>query len=87
MHLVLFVIAAIQREANFGNRLLKNISTLSGMINQALQMQIHPVLLAFLATRGSFPGRSPALPRPPFPWGCPGSAPPPSTRGCLSRRQ
>lgn len=68
MCLMLFVIAAIQREANFGNRLLKNISTLSGTINQVLQMQIHPVLWAFL-------GCSPALPRPPFLSGCPGSAP------------
>lgn len=41
---MLFVTAAVQREANFGNRLLKHISALKGAINHTLEVQAHPVL-------------------------------------------
>ena len=67
MHPGLFVIAAIQRKANFRNRLLKNISTLNSMINQALEMQIFPAFWAFLATQG-FSGLQSGLARPPSHW-------------------
>lgn len=73
MHPRLFVIAAVQRKANFRKRLLKNISTLNSMINQALKMQIHPAFWAFLATQGSSGLRS-GLARPPSHWGHPGFA-------------
>lgn len=72
MHPGLFVIAAVQRKANFRNRLLKNISTPNSMINQALEMQIHPALWAFLATQGSSGLRS-GLARPHSHQGHPGS--------------
>lgn len=67
MHPGLFVITAIQRKANFRNRLLKNISTPNSMINQALEMQIFPAFWAFLATQG-FSGLQSGLARPPSHW-------------------
>lgn len=75
MRLMLFVIAAIQRKANFGNRLLKNISTLSGTINQGLQMQMRPALWALLATCRLLPGPQSSPAQASFPlglsWLCP----------------
>lgn len=50
---MLFVTAAVQREANFGNRLLKHISALKGVINQKLEGQAHPVLWVSLAANSS----------------------------------
>jgi hypothetical protein len=65
---MLFVTAAVQRKANFGNRLLKNTSSLKGAIHQTLKMQTHPVLWASLATNGSSPATE-GLARPLLCWG------------------
>lgn len=71
---MLFVIAAIQRKANFGNRLLKNTSTLNGPINPALETQILLALGAFLATSGSLPRPQSGPTSPLYYRGRPGSA-------------
>lgn len=51
---MLFVAAAVHREANFGNRLLKHISALKGTISQTLEVQAHPVLWVSLVANSSF---------------------------------